>query len=60
MSELDNLLKELQGLKAEATSKIENNKETWSLISKGNWEDLGFKSQEEMKQWIENNPYHNM
>ena len=60
MSEIDNLLNELINMKSKAKAPISNNKDTWSLIQKGDLEGLGFNSKEELQAWIENNPYSNI
>jgi uncharacterized membrane-anchored protein len=60
MSEIDKLLNELRNMKAEERAAVLNNKDTWSKIARKEWEDLGFTSEEEVKEWIANNPYGNM
>ena len=60
MSEIDILLNELRGMKASERAALLNNKETWSKISQKDWQGLGLNSEEELKAWIENNPYSNI
>lgn len=60
MSEIDKLLNELRNLQSEARARILNNKDTWSKIRQKDLQALGFTSEEELKQWILNNPYSNM
>lgn len=57
MSEIDNLLNELRNMKSEARAQALNNRETWSKIAQKDWASLGLNSEEEVKAWIENNPY---
>jgi len=59
MSEIENLLNALRNMKFDS-SKIENTKELWEKIGKGEWEEAGFKSKEEMQQYILDNPYANL
>lgn len=60
-NELDSLLQALINInEKERTNKIENSKETWSLIGEGRWADAGFKSEEELKQFLADNPYSNI
>lgn len=56
MSDILNLLKELQNMQSEKKV-IPNTTETWSYIGQGDWESAGFESEEEMKQFIIDNPY---
>ncbi len=58
MSEIENLLKELRNMQKQGKN-IPNNSETWSYIGQGDWEKAGFETEEEMKQWIVDNPYVN-
>lgn len=60
MSEIDNLLNELRNMKSEARAQALNNRETWSKIKQKDWASLGLNSEEEVKAWIENNPYSNI
>ncbi len=60
MSEIDILLNELRGMKASERVTLLNNKDTWSKISQKDWQGLGLNSEEELKAWIENNPYSNI
>ena len=60
MSEIDNLLNELRGMKEEAKHTLLNSKETWSKIAKRDLEALGFSSSEELQKWILDNPYSNI
>ncbi|MDD1444131.1 hypothetical protein MEO93_28085 [Dolichospermum sp. ST_sed3] len=60
MSEIDILLNELRGMKASERAALLKNKETWSKISQKDWQGLGLNSEEELKAWIENNPYSNI
>jgi hypothetical protein len=61
MSEIEKLLMELRGMKEEVTSKnIPNTRATWIAIGREDLEELQFETIEEMKQWIENNPYSNL
>lgn len=59
MNEIEQLLQELRAMKNEGKN-IPNNKDTWSKISQRDLEGLGFSSEEEMKQWILENPYSNI
>lgn len=56
-NELDNLLNELRNMKSEARAQALNSKEAWSKITQKDWASLGLNSEEEVKAWIENNPY---
>jgi hypothetical protein len=47
-------------MKAEERAKLLNTKETWSKIAQKDWASLGLNSEEEVKAWIENNPYSNI
>ena len=61
MSEIDKLLNELRLMKSSDRAKhIANNKETWSKIAHRDLEALGFDSEDELKAWIEENPYSNL
>lgn len=59
MSEIEKLLNELRNLQTNKKN-IPNNSHTWSLIGQGNWEEAGFESEDEMKQFILDNPYINI
>lgn len=59
MSELEKLLIELKNMKL-TKKQIPNNAETWSYIARKDWKGAGFNSEEEMKQFILDNPYANM
>ena len=60
-SELEILLEELRGMKEEERKKhLENNADTWSKIGNRDLEALGFATEEELKEWILQNPYLNM
>jgi hypothetical protein len=59
MSELETLLKELRTMKLTKT-KVANTAETWSKIGQKDWQGAGFNSEEEMVQFISDNPYLNM
>ena len=56
MSEIEKLLNELRE-KKEEIRRILNNRTTWSSIGQQDLETAGFKSEEELAAWIENNPY---
>ena len=61
MSELEKLLKELQGIKSSGKIQPQNSKELWNKIGSGeNFADMGFESQEELNEFILNNPYSNI
>lgn len=57
MSEVDNLLRELQNMKAEARTTVLNNRDTWSKIRNKDLSSLGFTSEDELKAWLLENPY---
>lgn len=58
-SEIDRLLQELQNMKHEASK--HNAKDVWDGISrKKDWSELGFQSEEELKQFLSDNPYANI
>lgn len=57
-SELEKLLKELKNIKNEQKS-VPNNSDTWSKIAHKDWDSLGM-TEEEVKQWISENPYVNL
>lgn len=59
MTEIENLLNILRNFQQEGKN-IPNNSDTWSKIGSGNWDEAGFESEEEMKQWIADNPYMNI
>lgn len=58
MSELEKLLNELKNIKNEQKS-VPNNSDTWSKIAAKDWDSLGM-TEEEVKQWISENPYANI
>ncbi len=58
MNEIEKLLNELRNMQQEGKN-IPNNSDTWAKIGSGDWEGAGFESEEEMKQWIADNPYAN-
>jgi len=58
MSELETLLNELKNIKNEQKS-VPNNSDTWSKIAQKDWDSLGM-TEEEVKQWISENPYANI
>lgn len=61
MSEIENLLNELRKMKSEdRAAHIANNRDTWSKIAHKDLASLGFTTEEELKEWIANNPYSNM
>lgn len=59
MNEINKLLQELKSMKNDSEKRkyIENNKDTWSKLGNKEWQELGFTSEEEVKSWIEQNPY---
>lgn len=60
-SEIDKLLNELKNMKEEdKVAHILNNKDTWNKIGQNDLAALGFETEEELKQWILNNPYSNI
>ena len=59
MNEIDKLFEDLKNMQ-ETGKVIANNATTWSYIGQGDWEGAGFKSEEEMKQFILDNPYCNL
>jgi hypothetical protein len=60
-NELDSLLQALINInEKERLNKVQNSKETWSLIGAGRWADAGFTSEEELKQFLADNPYSNI
>jgi len=59
MSDLEKLFNELKNLKSSKSS-IENSKDTWKLIGNRDFSGAGFNSEEEVKQWILDNPYSNL
>lgn len=58
MDEIDKLLNELQNMKTKAST-VPNNRETWKKIGDKDWSELGFDNEDELKQWILDNPYCN-
>ncbi len=60
-NEIDKLLNELKNMKSETKNSPQNSKELWNKIGSGeSWEDMGFESEDEMKQFILSNPYSNI
>lgn len=59
MSEIENLLKELQNMQS-AGKNIPNNSTTWSYIGQKDWQGAGFASESEMSEWLNDNPYANI
>lgn len=57
--EINNLLNELRNMQSKSKN-IPNNSDTWSKIGSGDWEGAGFENEDEMKQWISDNPYANI
>ena len=59
MSEIDILLNDLRRMKANTPTF--NSKEVWDgIASRKDWNSLGFKSEEEFKKFISDNPYGNL
>ena len=59
MSEMDNLLKELQNMKYEAPKY--DTKTIWDGIAqRKDFSEMGFMTLEELEQWISENPYCNL
>jgi hypothetical protein len=58
MSELEKLMRELQNMK-QLQKSVPNNSDTWSKIANKDWDSLGM-TEEEVKQWISENPYANI
>lgn len=55
------LLKSLKETVAGNKSNLENSVDTWSRIGRGDsFADLGFDSEEALKEWIAGNPYANI
>lgn len=55
------LLKSLKETVAGNKSTLENSADTWSRIGRGDsFADLGFESEEALKEWINLNPYANI
>lgn len=60
-SEIDNLLNELRNSKeSENGSGLLNNRDTWNKIGAGDFKALGFDNEEQLQQWILENPYSNL
>lgn len=60
-NELDILLNELRGMKEEERkAHLANNVDTWSKIGRHELAELGFSTEEELKEWILSNPYANI
>lgn len=60
-SNLTLLLQKLQDLSVKSNPSLENSRDTWSKIGSGeSFSDLGFDSEEDLKEWIANNPYANI
>lgn len=60
MSEMQKLLQSLREMVSESKANVLNNRETWSKIGNREIEELGFESEEELKEFILNNPYSNV
>jgi len=61
MSEIDNLLNELRNSKEEQNGAgLLNNRDTWNKIGSGDFKALVFNTEEELQQWIVDNPYSNI
>lgn len=61
MSEIEKLLSELKNMKdSERAAHLANNRDAWSKIGAKNLESLGFTSEVELTEWINNNPYSNL
>jgi hypothetical protein len=58
-NEIEKLLQELRAIQSTGKN-IPNTKEIWSLIGEGKWKDAGFESEDELKQFINDNPYSNL
>lgn len=58
-NEIDNLLLQLQQMTSIRTGP-KNTKEVWALLGAKNWEEAGFKSEEEAAAWLAENPYSNI
>lgn len=55
------LLKKLKDVVVTNNSSLENSADTWSRIGSGeSFTDLGFSSEEALKEWIAGNPYSNI
>jgi hypothetical protein len=59
-TELELLMEELRNMKSESRFNVANNRSTWEAIGNKDWESLGFKSIEEMQNWVKNNSYSNI
>ena len=60
-SKIAMLLAALKETVKEGKQVLENNAETWNKIgSRESFSELGFASEDELKEWIENNPYSNI
>jgi hypothetical protein len=51
-------MRELQNMK-QLQKSVPNNSDTWSKIAHKDWDSLGM-TEEEVKQWISENPYANI
>lgn len=61
MSEIEKLLNELRGMKSNIGNKNpSNDRDTWTKIANKDLASLGFDTEEELKEWIANNPYANL
>lgn len=60
MTEMEKLLASLREMTDEAKKQILNNKEIWSKIGHKDLQGAGFESEEELKEFILNNPYSNL
>ena len=61
MSEIEKLMHELRNMKdSERAAHLANNRDTWHKISQGDLASLGLETEEELKQWILENPYSNI
>lgn len=61
MSEIENLLNELKNMKdSDRAQYMLNNRDTWSKIAHKDLASLGLTTEEELKEWIANNPYSNL
>jgi hypothetical protein len=57
MSEIEKLLNELRNMKEEP-KKVFDPREIWDGIAqKKNYKELGFKTEDELKQFLNDNPY---
>ena len=60
MTEMEKLLDSLREMTDEAKKQILNNKETWTKIGQKDLQGAGFESEEELRDFILNNPYSNL